>query len=343
MRSEAEALANKFARPVEDATILASADRCWRNITRGVRISNATGEAKAVDTIFPWLVHDAMMHLTVPHGLEQYTGAAWGTRDVCQGPLEFLLSLEHDEPARAILRIVFAQQYEKQGDWPQWFMLEPYSLMQDRDAHGDVIVWPLKALCDYVEATGDLAFLEEKIAWRGEDDLQKTARADSVAAHIDKLIATVRQRFIPGTHLVRYGAGDWNNSLQPVDPSMRDWMASSWTVALLYQQLRRYAEILRRAGRSDAGEDLDKLAAGMSEDFNRFLIRDGVVAGYGVFGPEGRLAGTAIASERRSHRSLLLPHSDDAGDHWRTFHVRRSRAAISPSSASISCFRTARG
>ena len=37
-----------------------------------------------------------MIHLTVPHGLEQFSGAAWGTRDVCQGPVEFLLALEHD-------------------------------------------------------------------------------------------------------------------------------------------------------------------------------------------------------------------------------------------------------
>jgi 1,2-beta-oligoglucan phosphorylase len=51
-----------------------------------------------------------MIHLTVPHGLEQYTGAAWGTRDVCQGPVEFLLALEHDEPVKDILRIMFAQQ-----------------------------------------------------------------------------------------------------------------------------------------------------------------------------------------------------------------------------------------
>ena len=33
------------------------------------------------------------MHLTAPHGLEQYTGGAWGVRDVCQGPIELLLSL----------------------------------------------------------------------------------------------------------------------------------------------------------------------------------------------------------------------------------------------------------
>ena len=122
----AEALAVKYAGDIDPAAILGRSDRAWRKITRGVRIRNAKGDAKAIDTIFPWLTHDAMIHLTAPHGLEQYSGAAWGTRDVCQGPLELLLSLEHDGPAKGILRTIFAQQYEKQGDWPQWFMLEPY-------------------------------------------------------------------------------------------------------------------------------------------------------------------------------------------------------------------------
>ena len=180
----AAALAAKYAKPVSDATILARSDRCWRRITRGVRIKSADhdNDAKAIDTVFPWLAHDAMMHLTVPHGLEQYTGAAWGTRDICQGPMELLLSLEHDEPAKAALRIIFAQQYQSQGDWPQWFMLEPYSSVQGREAHGDVIVWPLKALCDYVEATGDFAFLDEPVAWRRDDNLEKTATADPMSS-----------------------------------------------------------------------------------------------------------------------------------------------------------------
>ena len=208
-----------------------------------------------------------MVHLRAPHGLEQYTGAAWGTRDVCQGPVELLLSLEHDKPVKAILRLLFAEQHEKQGDWPQWFMLEPYSPIRDREAHGDVIVWPLKALCDYVEATGDFAFLDEPIAWRREDTLQKTAYSDPIATHIERLISTVRERFIPGTHLIRYGNGDWNDSLQPVDPEKRDWMASSWTVALLYQQLCRYAEILRRIARVDAAEELSSLAAADARRF----------------------------------------------------------------------------
>jgi cellobiose phosphorylase len=250
-----------------------------------------------------------MIHLTVPHGLEQYTGAAWGTRDVCQGPVEFLLSLEHDDEVRRILRIVFAQQYEKRGDWPQWFMLEPYSNIQDRHAHGDVIVWPLKALCDYVEWTNDLAFLDEEIAWRDDETFALSAHKDTVRRHIDKLIATVDERFIPGTKLIRYGEGDWNDSLQPADPALRDQMVSSWTVALLFQQLERYAQVLVRAGRQGEAGKLDALAEAMRVDFNRHLIVEGTVAGYAIFEP-GKDRPEVLIHPRDTHTALnysLLP------------------------------------
>jgi cellobiose phosphorylase len=304
----AEGLAATYEGGVPDAAMLLSAACYWSHITRGFRLTGGP-ELAAQGTIVPWLAHNAMVHLTVPHGLEQYTGAAWGTRDVCQGPLEFLLTLEHDEPVKEILRIVFAQQYESRGDWPQWFMLEPYAEIQDPHSHGDVIVWPLKALCDYIEATNDLAFLDEPIAWRREDNFAKTARRDPVAAHVDKLLATVRERFIPDTHLIRYGEGDWNDSLQPVDPSMRDWMVSSWTVALLFQQVVRYAEVLRRADQSAKADALNGLAAAMCEDFNRHLISDGTVAGYALFDP-GREAPELLLhpSDRRTGlRYSLLP------------------------------------
>lgn len=282
---EAGRLADKYASGPDTEALLAPARRYWEHVTRGLRIEGDDPDARALDTTFPWLAHNAMIHLTVPHGLEQYTGAAWGTRDVCQGPVEFLLSLEHDAPVKEILRIVFAQQYEKRGDWPQWFMLEPYSNIQDRHAHGDVIVWPLKALCDYLEWTNDLAFLDEPVAWRDEDTFARTARQDPVSRHIAKLIATVRERFIPGTRLIRYGEGDWNDSLQPADPKLRDWMVSSWTVALLFQQLRRYAEVLRRAQRGNEAETLLALSEEIRADFNRHLIVDGTVMGYAIFEP----------------------------------------------------------
>src|SRR4029078_3851586 len=141
-------LAEKYGLPCDDDARLKPAMRFWSRITRGARIVGEGRDAAAVDASLPPPLHDAMIHLTVPRGLEQYTAAAWGTRDVCQGPVEFLLALEHDAPVKQILRIVFAQPYATRNDWPQWFMLEPYSSIQDKHSHGDVLIWPLKALND---------------------------------------------------------------------------------------------------------------------------------------------------------------------------------------------------
>ena len=282
---EAARLASKYEDVHDDAQLLASAKHFWTHVTRGTRLEGEGADATALAALFPWLAHDAIVHLTVPRGLEQYTAAAWGTRDVCQGPVEFLLTLEHDEPVKEILRIVFARQYALRGDWPQWFMLEPYSAIQDRHSHGDVVIWPLKALNDYLEATNDLAFLDEMLPWRDDETLGFTGHQDPVAAHVDKLLNVVHERFVPGTHLIRYGEGDWNDSLQPADPSLRDRMVSSWTVALLYQQLTRYADVMRRVGRHSKSDEISALFTRMRADFNHFLIRDGTVAGYGIFTP----------------------------------------------------------
>jgi cellobiose phosphorylase len=288
---DADRLARKYECPVDDSAMHTSSARNWKEVTRGIRLESDKVDAtvEAVNTVLPWLIHDAMVHLTVPHGLEQYTGGAWGTRDVCQGPVELLLSLRHDEPVKEILRTIFAQQYEDLGDWPQWFMIEPYSIIQDRHAHGDIVIWPLKALCDYVEETGNLAFLNDQVAWRRESDLERTTYTNSIEVHVDRLIEVVHSRFVAGTCLIRYGNGDWNDSLQPADPSKRDWMVSSWTVALLYQQLRRYAEIMRRVGKFEKAAAHEAVAEQMRNDFHRYLIRDGVVAGYGLFDPKGGL------------------------------------------------------
>ena len=119
-----------------------------------------------------------------------------------------------------ILRIVFAQQSETRGDWPQWFMLEPYADIRDRHSHGDVIVWPLKALCDYVEATDDLAFLDEPVAWRRDEDFAATTRAGPGRGACRRSCSPpCASASSPARSLIRYGEGDWNDSLQPADPT----------------------------------------------------------------------------------------------------------------------------
>jgi 1,2-beta-oligoglucan phosphorylase len=280
--ARAEALAIKYERGIDAKADLARAGAFWSRITRDTGFDRD----EALNTIFPWFCHDAMVHLSIPRGLEQYSAAAWGTRDVCQGPVELLLPLGHHEPVRDILRIVYAQQYQRAGDWPQWFMLDPYRSIRDAHSHGDIIVWPLKALCDYLEATGDLAFLDKPIAWTA-DDFSLTATRAPLHEHVEKQLATIRERFIPGTHLIRYGLGDWNDALQPADPGMRDWMVSAWTVALLWEQITRYAALLRTAGQSTKAKALTDFADRMREDYNRYLLPGGTVAGYALFSEKG--------------------------------------------------------
>ena len=280
--AEAARLARKYQGYVSMPAITRTASKFWSGVSRGVRLQGGGEGIASLDTIFPWMVHNALIHVSAPHGLEQYEGSAWGTRDVCQGPVEFLLALEHDQPVRQILKVVFGRQFSS-GAFPQWFMLPPYSMIEGAHSHGDIPIWPLKALCDYIECTDDTAFLSEPAPWRDGSG------ESSIAGHCERLLEHLQGQFIPGTHLVRLGEGDWNDSLQPTDQALKDWTVSSWTVALLFQQLRRYAEILRRAGQTATAGRLEGLAEAMRADFNQHLIRDGVLAGYATFNPQGQV------------------------------------------------------
>jgi 1,2-beta-oligoglucan phosphorylase len=284
--ANADALAVKYSAEISASAMLAPATDYWHRLVSPAILPGDNADILAHNALLPWLVQNAIIHLTAPHGLEQFSGAAWGTRDVCQGPVELLLALKRPEQVKNILRIVFAQQFED-GDWPQWFMLEPYENIRALDAHGDIIVWPLKALCDYIEATGDLAFFDETVPWRRRTDLTATQEVDTITAHVERLLSTVESRFIPGTYLMRLGEGDWNDALQPANQKLRETMVSSWTVALLYQQLERYIDVLRGAGHSKRASEIALMAGRMLSDFQRHLIEDDTVAGYALFYSNG--------------------------------------------------------
>lgn len=294
-------------RAAPDGASEAARAAAWRALTGGLALEGAAPDGlAAARTVLPWMIHDGRVHLAAPHGLEQYSGGAWGTRDVCQGPVELLLALRQDEAVRAILATVFAEQDLKRADWPQWFMLDPYAWIRAGDAHGDIIVWPLKALCDYLEETGDAAFLDAPLGWR-QDGGARADRLDCLAVHVDRLLAAVEALFVPGTHLIRYGEGDWNDALQPADPAMREHMVSGWTVALLYRQVRRYAAILQRFGRADRAADVAAFADGVRRDFRRHLMREGTVAGYALFGEgEGSEVLFHPLDERTGIRTSLI-------------------------------------
>ena len=283
-----------------------------------------------------------MMHLTAPHGLEQYSGAAWGTRDVCQGPLELLLALEHDEPAKAILRVVFAQQYETRGDWPQWFMLEPYSAIQDRR-----VAWRHHRLA----AEGAVRLC------RGDRRLRLPRRADRLAA----------RRQFREDRSCRSGRRPCRQADRDGAPALHPRHASR---PLRQRRLERFAAAGRsRQARLD-GQQLDGRAAlsaasplcrdpaprrprrrgqrsttrsprRCEKDFNRASRPRRRGRRLCHLQSERRAARTAAPSQRPDDRPLLLAAPYDPGDPRRAVHAGPGAARVEPHRRSICCFPTA--
>jgi cellobiose phosphorylase len=229
----------------------------------------------------PWFAHDAMVHVLAPHGLEQASGAAWGTRDVCQGPFEFALAFGHLDACRDLLTRIFAHQVPS-GDWPQWFMYDEYSQIHAPDSHGDVIVWPLVALGEYLAATGDVALLEEELPFleaEGEGPAPVTEHLRRVLDHLDA-------HHVAGTVLPAYAHGDWDDTLQPADDSLRETMASTWTTALLAGAARDLAAQFTGSGTPTSGavaelrDRFARIGEELTAEVTGPLLTDGLMPGF---------------------------------------------------------------
>lgn len=273
--------------------------RLYDEVLCSLRIEGGGQAGVILDETLHTYIHNALVHYLMPHGLEQQNGAAWGTRDISQGPFEVLMALGHFSAARRILLCVFAHQSRKDRQWPQWFMFDCYKDAFD-SCHGDVVFWPLGCLADYIAATGDLDILDEELPYL--DDATK----QSLEAHLALAIEEIGQRFIAPSHLVSYDGGDWDDTLQPVDAQMKRRMVSSWTQALAYQVLSKLATALQ--GRPLAGKIGPWLPL-MKADYEERLIKDGCVAGFLVTGEDGGL--------------LLHPADQLTGIHYRLISMTR--------------------
>ena len=120
-------------------------------------------------------------------------------------------------------------------------------------------------------------------------------------------------RTVPGSPLPAYGNGDWNDSLQPADPLLAAHLASTWTATLQVHALRTLAGSLRTVNArlavessvqaAEAGEyagRCEHIADETAAAMHTLLMRDGVLAGYGLFGDDGSIEHLVHPSDRRT-------------------------------------------
>lgn len=262
-----------------------------------------------------WYTHNAMIHFSMPHGLEQPGGAAWGTRDICQGPIEFFLTTQRYHIVRSILLNIFSHQDFLTREWPQWFMFDRYSI-NPGECHGDVIFWPLKCIADYLYASGDFSILTEIIPYENGDS------KDSLLAHIALALSNIIEtRMIGNTGLITYAGGDWDDTLQPANDDLKQRLVSSWTVALAFQTFEALENSLKEASKklpnfSDSAaatslsEKLNALKLQVKNAFENILIKDGVIAGFLDCG--------------QHYTYMIHPSDQTTGIHYRLLPMTRS-------------------
>jgi len=295
------------------------------NVMNGFHLSAGEGhpsELFKVNGLAWWYTHNMLVHYSVPHGLEQYGGAAWGTRDVCQGPVEYFMATQQYDQVRATLLTIFSHQYKEDGSWPQWFMFDNYSKIQQEESHGDIIVWPLKVLGDYLKVTLDYSILNEEIPYTSKHGFDFTSEKATLLEHAYKEIDYIKRHFLHGTHLSSYGDGDWDDTLQPANAQLKQFMVSSWTVALTYQSFNQFSQVMEAVD-SVSSTDLKHLAEGIRNDFNHYMLQNEVIPGF-------------LYMENPDQVKLMVHPSDtETGIHYRLLPMTRSMISelLSPEQA----------
>jgi len=283
-----------------------AARSAWKDLSLSLSLQGAQSDIAAFREILPWYGMNALTHFLTPYGLEQFSGAAWGTRDVSQGPLDLLLTLGKYAEARRVLCIIFSNQ-NPDGGWPQWWMFDRYSNIRASDSHGDIYYWCLIALGNYVRITGDLTILEEVLPYHAEPGAPPV-KPTPLNEHVDRLIRMIVDSFVPGTAFVPFGGGDWNDSLQPVSKELAQRMISSWTVEMNYQAFNQYQLVYEQTGNPKKAGELKQFCENVKADFNKYLIKDGVVAGYGLVEDDGSISVLLHPSDTKTGvRYSILP------------------------------------
>lgn len=303
---------------MDAASEIAAYRAYYETVMNGFRLTHDQAsehpELAKFNSLAWWYTHNMLVHYSVPHGLEQYGGAAWGTRDVCQGPTEYFLATQKYEQVRDILMTVYSNQYEDEGNWPQWFMFDQYRHIKQEESHGDVIVWPLKVLNDYLHATRDFSILEQQIPYSKRHEAGVSEQTATLLDHAKKEIDYIKRNFLHGTHLSSYGDGDWDDTLQPANAQLKKYMISSWTVALTYQVFNQLSEVLQDADHAAAVE-LKELAAGICEDYNKYMLSTGVIPGF------------VYMEEPGEAKLMLHPTDTKTGIQYRLLPMTRSMIA----------------
>ncbi len=222
--------------------------RAWDDILGAVQV---TTPDRAMDIMLNgWLLYQTLACRVWARSAFYQASGAYGFRDQLQDGTALVAS--HPAMTRAHLLRAAGRQFVE-GDVQHWWL--PHSGQGVRTRISDDRAWLAYTTAHYIEGSGDLAVLDETIAFlegpklaAGEHDsfFQPTI-SDEVATLFEHCARALDQSLATGGHgLPLMGTGDWNDGMNRVGEGGAG--ESVWLGWLLYATLKAFAPLAETRG-----------------------------------------------------------------------------------------------
>jgi len=242
--------------PESAGAMLRETEAFWRGLLRRFQIRGLRPAEEHY--LGGWAVYQTYACRLLARSSLYQSGGAVGFRDQLQDAVNLLL-IDPTLARRQILECC-RHQYEE-GDVMHWWHRHPDGDRGVRTRCSDDLLWLVWALCEYTEATGDLALCAWREGFRrsdplrpGEHDRYECPAVSDLRApvleHAAMALACCRSRGFGPHGLPRMGSGDWNDGLDRVGGE------SVWLGWFLSCCAGRFAALLDRLGDARAPEVL---------------------------------------------------------------------------------------
>jgi cyclic beta-1,2-glucan synthetase len=229
----------------------------WRGRVQRLRVQ--TPDAALNHLLNGWCQYQAVACRIMGRSSIYQNGGALGFRDQLQ---DYVNLIPLDAAAcRAHILACCAHQFEE-GDVQHWWHPGPDGMDKGvRSRCSDDLLWLPWALCEYVEATGDVSICAETAFYLRSMPLQEEERAryeppersgmsDSVLEHCRRAMELVLRRGAGDSGLLLIGGGDWNDGFDELGAGGRG--ESVWLSWFFSHVSHAFAALLERLGEADA-------------------------------------------------------------------------------------------
>jgi cyclic beta-1,2-glucan synthetase len=263
-REEAVALARRFQQVEAIDAAWEETQTFWDDLLSTVQVRTPD---PAMDLLLNrWLLYQSLACRIWGRSAVYQSSGAFGFRD----QLQDVMAMVHAAPnlARRQILLAASRQFEA-GDVLHWW--HPPSGRGVRTRCSDDLLWLPYVTAHYIEATGDLAILDEQIPFlqgpplaAGEDDRYGEYPAANAGSLYEHCRRALKRGATTGAHgLPLMGSGDWNDGMNRVGVGGRG--ESVWLGWFLHSTLTRFAAICEQRDEPAHAETYRQTATGLAQ------------------------------------------------------------------------------